>query len=141
MGKFTGRYTLDPIIPKPNAYYYIPGDEPLTYWANNGKKYVLTEMFETDMASVPRLFWPIKGFAPADYPQASIFHDWLFELHHLKRPDAEDFYTTNKLLQEALITAGCSWFRAYLYRKACDLVGKPVWDGKDSIFSPHHGYR
>jgi hypothetical protein len=60
----------------------------------------------TDGGSVPRVFWSVPGFGPWDFAPGYIIHDWLFEQHHCKEGDWQqyDFARTADVLAEAIKT-------------------------------------
>ena len=121
-------YNLEPI--KPGLWRYIPNhDNPLTFIRPDGKKLVLTEPFETDLASTPRAVWWMPGLAPTDMLPAALVHDWLYQRHHDGR-EVLGFEESNRCLEEMCLAQGYDRCEAFAIREACDLFGRPVWDGK-----------
>lgn len=128
MGRFIGTYTLTPVTPKPNCYWYEAGKVPLTYYADNGAMYQLRGGFETDLASVPRFLWSIPGFSTGDWPRPALLHDWFYVRHH-EGKDVVGFREANYLLGESLRAEGASYWLAWMYREACNTFGKGIWNG------------
>jgi hypothetical protein len=131
--KITGNYTLRPVGPR--LFLYVPDAEsPLTFTTDAGRVFVLSEMFETDLASIPRIFWTIPGFSPLDWVEAAILHDWLWEVRKGKGL-VVGFFTSNRLLREAIVSLGQSrprwraWTRiqAWICHRAIDVFGWLQW--------------
>ena len=79
--------------------------------------------FETDFASVPRLFWTIL---PPDgkYTQAATLHDYLYHSQKFKRKKCD------KIFIEAMKVLGVSfWKRRVMYR-AVRMFGWIPWNNK-----------
>lgn len=132
-GVFRGEFSLKYI--SNNFYQYVPEEkDPLTYVSSRQEVFVLDEKMDTDLASVPRVFWSIPGFAPDTYARPAIVHDWLFEQHH-RGNELVTFHRANELLEEMIVTeSGLRW-NAFAYRVACDLAGRSFWDkGKSNRF-------
>ena len=126
MGVFTGDYGITWLSPR--LYLYRPArGNPLTYTTDNGTKIILSDVFETDGATIPRIFWSIPGFSPFDFFKAALVHDWLYEMHHAGTSPI-DFYEANEILEEACVAIGYSKWKAKLVRRMCDLFGHGVWD-------------
>lgn len=124
-----GTYTLQPLGPR--LFTYIPDPElPLTFDADDGRKFVLTESFETDLASIPRIFWIFPGFSPFDWPEAAILHDWLWERRKGKGL-VVGFWESNRLLAEAIRGLHQPRWRAWICRRAIDCFGWVQWLGAE----------
>lgn len=44
----------------------------------NEKVYVIPKNFETDLASIPKLIWPVMAPAHSSLIRAAIIHDWFY---------------------------------------------------------------
>jgi len=148
-GRFTGRYELLDIDPQPvpsspwivraanvllgglgspTLYLFEPHPtNPLTYTDSRGRVFALTEDFEFDGATTPRLAWWYPGFSPWDWPRAAAVHDWLFETHH-RGNDILSFHEANELLGEMCRTLGVAEWKVKLIVWACNRFGKTLWD-------------
>ena len=84
------------------------------------KKIIVPEGFETDGASVPRIFWPICP-AWSTYTNAAVVHDYLC-VERITKTSKE----THKIFLDAMVYLGVTpWRRRIMYR-AVMLVG-PRW--------------
>lgn len=82
------------------------------------KEYVIPKGFETDLASIPRLLWPI--FAPhyAGFVAPAILHDYLYSLNGaISRRFADE------VLYSALIAENVTKFTAYKFYLGVRLFG------------------
>lgn len=82
------------------------------------KKYVVPKDFETDLASVPRLLWPI--FAPqySGFVAPAILHDYLYRCsNNITRKYADE------VLYSALITENVTAFTASKFYLGVRLFG------------------
>jgi len=121
----SGLYTLQPLGPR--LFTYIPDMEhPLTFVADDGRRFILTYPFETDLASIPRIFWIFPGFSPFDRPEAAILHDWLWECRKGKGL-VVGFWESNRLLAEAIRGSHQPRWKAWICKRAIDLFGWPQW--------------
>jgi hypothetical protein len=101
--------------------------EPLVFTRPDGLTIALPERFLTDLASTPRVVWPIHGLAPADMERPSLAHDWLYVSHH-RGVGILGFSESNRVLQEACLCEGYSRPMAWAVRRACDLFGRGIWN-------------
>lgn len=70
----------------------------LSYTANDGTVYLIPTGFVTDLASIPRIFWPI--LAPFwSYAKASVLHDYLLDSGY-------DPVFATKMFREAMESTG-----------------------------------
>ncbi|MEY2689723.1 MAG: hypothetical protein RL375_3922 [Pseudomonadota bacterium] len=60
--------------------------------------------FETDFASIPRLFWTLVGHPAGRYAQAAVLHDYLYRTGAVPRREADR-----------------------TFREAMDVLGVPAW--------------
>jgi hypothetical protein len=82
------------------------------------KKYTVPKDFETDLASIPRLLWPI--FAPqySGFVAPAILHDYLYRCNtHITRQFADE------VLYSALITENVTPFTASKFYLGVRLFG------------------
>ncbi len=82
------------------------------------KKYIIPKDFETDLASVPRLLWPI--FAPqySGFVAPAILHDYLYRCNaHITRKYADE------VLYSALISENVTPFTASKFYIGVRLFG------------------
>lgn len=122
---FIGDYALVEIGYR--LWQYVPNPiEPLTFTAADGRRYVMDKAFETDGASVPRLFWSLPGFDPMDWPKAAVLHDFLFEARYSGKL-AAGFFESNRLLREALRDLGWNRVIAWTVHRTIDLFGWYFW--------------
>jgi hypothetical protein len=76
----------------------------LFYTSDDGAEFAVPVGFLSDLGSIPQMFWNIL---PRDaYPSAFILHDYLCQADWISRLDAD------KILREALISSGATWFTA-----------------------------
>ena len=68
----------------------------LVYHGNNDTFTVLSG-FNTDFASVPRLFWNIIP-PTGRYTKAAVLHDWFYQTHVVSRKDADGMF--RKIMKE-----------------------------------------
>jgi hypothetical protein len=103
-GNFSGRLTVEWV--EPNQFVYRPDPkEPLVYTTSRGQRIQPRTMY-TDAGSIPRLFWSSPGLGPWDFAPGYVIHDWLFEQHHCKEGDWQqyDFKLSADILAEAMKT-------------------------------------
>lgn len=84
----------------------------------NGQKLIIPKNFETDLASIPRLLWPI--FAPqyAGFVAPAILHDYLYRCD-----DVINRQFADEVLYSALITEDVTAFTASKFFLAVRLFG------------------
>jgi hypothetical protein len=124
--RFSGGYALVEVRHRLWRYYPDP-NQPLTY--DDGRVYItLDQSFETDGASIPRIFWSVPGFDPMDWPKAALLHDWLWEEH--RRGGAIGFHGSNRLLYNAIRTVGWNRLVACLCWIGVTLFGWIIWRRK-----------
>lgn len=85
----------------------------------DGKQFIIPKNFKTDLASIPRILWPI--FAPqyAGFVSPAILHDYLYRCNNnITRQFADE------VLYSALIIEGVSSFTASKFFLAVRLFGE-----------------
>jgi hypothetical protein len=97
---------------------------PFSYLSSRGPITVPTG-FETDGASIPRVFWSILDpFGP--YFKAAVIHDWLYSRHNRRFTRAQ----SDELFKEAMFNNGLDWIRRELIYSAVRLAGWRNYNGK-----------
>ena len=94
-------------------------EDPLIYMGNKDQ-FLIPEGFETDLASVPRVFqsiFPKNGL----YTLAAVVHDWLYETKTISRKDADGIF--RRIMRES----GVGRFTRYTMWGAVRLFGGFVW--------------
>lgn len=76
--------------------------------------------FETDLASIPRLFWPLLP-PQGRYAKAAILHDWLYVLG--PAGDAAARQRADAIFLEAMAVLGCPAWQRRLIHAAVRLFG------------------
>lgn len=89
----------------------------------DGEIYCIPEGFESDWASVPRVWWRIVP--PHQYPHASLMHDFLYSAEVFDRRKCDDMF------YDALRERGASIARAYAMWLAVRIGGATVWARHD----------
>ena len=92
------------------------------YPAKNTKD-IITVMvgYVTDMASVPRIFWPI--LAPVDsYAKAAVIHDWLYRRGFFTRKK------TDKIFLEAMKVLNVPKWKYFLLYNSVKYFGMFRWN-------------
>ena len=81
--------------------------------------------FQTDFASVPRIFWIIIP-PDGEYTQAAVVHDYLY---HTKKYDRE---ICDKIFIEAMGVLGVSLWKRKIMHRAVRMFGWIPWKKKDA---------
>lgn len=99
--------------------------EPFTYYRENNEKEVLTVPagFETDFASIPRIFWNIYpptggGTKRTSYGKCAVLHDAAYQFGWYSRKECD------KLFLEAMEAIGVGKFTRYLFYYCVRLFAK-----------------
>ena len=125
MSEFTtplrGRWTYNK---KGKEAYHL--EEPFKYYVGHlGSKDFIEVFvgFETDFASVPRLFW---GVIPpyGVHGKAAVIHDFLY--YKKNRPRKE----CDKIFLEAMLVSGVKEWKAKVMYRAVRVFGAIVWKFK-----------
>lgn len=90
---------------------------------DSGARISVPEGFETDFASVPRIFWTILP-PDGEYTQAAVLHDYLYNTKKFSRKYSDDIFL---MAMEALGVA--LWKRNIMYR-AVRMFGWRPWSRK-----------
>ena len=116
-GKFLGKLTVEASDDQRTAILV----RPLVYRSDILGLVTVPAGFETDFASVPRLFWNIVP-PLGRYGEPAIVHDYLY------RTQTVDRLTADRVFLEAMEARGCHWItRRTLYR-AVRLFGWLAWN-------------
>jgi len=94
---------------KPYQGYYYRTCDPMQVKVD-GKKIIVPENFKTDLASIPRILWPI--FAPqySGFVAPAILHDYLYRCHtNVTRKFADE------VLYSALLVEGVTNITAFKF--------------------------
>lgn len=85
----------------------------------DGKKFIIPKGFETDLASIPRIFWPILAPQYSGFVAPAILHDYLYRCNnHLTRKFADE------VLYSALIIEDVTAFTASKFFVAVRVFGE-----------------
>ena len=103
---------------------------PLIYYGSR-RSWRIPRGFETDFASVPRIFTNILG-RWGRYGRAAIVHDWLYWTQRTSRKEADD-----TLLEAMCVLGVAKWQRQAIYW-AVRLFGWIAW--KDNARLASEGY-
>jgi hypothetical protein len=97
---------------------------PFSYISSQGT-ITVPAGFDTDGASIPRVFWSILDpYGP--YFEAAVIHDWLYSPHNRRfnRAQADDIF------REAMYNNGLDWLRREAIYRAVRLAGWRSYKGK-----------
>jgi hypothetical protein len=83
------------------------------------KKYTVPKSFETDLASIPRLLWPILAPQYSNFVAPAILHDYLYRCN----PGITRLYA-DEVLYSALIAANVTAFTASKFYLGVRLFGE-----------------
>jgi hypothetical protein len=127
----SGETRLRRFVGDPINYYFYEGN--LVFEADDGRIYEPTT-FLTDEATIPRIFWSIPGFSPADWLEAALLHDWCYIEHKrnseftMTRREADDLlYQAMRFLKIGRVTSLIVW-------SAARLLGQSFWDGTNTVY-------
>jgi hypothetical protein len=118
---------LEPVMkPDPNKLeeaYEVVEDIQARSGTNTIK---VPKFFQFDGASIPSPAWQLIGtpFQPR-LMTASVFHDWIYHTHQVKKNDADDMFY-NLLLKD-----GVGKTRAWLMYEAVSSFGESYWQNDD----------
>lgn len=84
----------------------------------DGEKYIVPKNFDTDLASIPRILWPVLAPQYSSFVAPAILHDYLYRCH----PTASRKFA-DEVLYSALITKGVTTFTASKFYLAVRLFG------------------
>lgn len=107
---------------------HIPGfrrwilTEDLIYMTRGGETITVDQGFETDLASVPRLFWNI--FPPAGiYLEAAVVHDYMYEGKY----EVKDKKTADRIFREAMADLKVPKWKRWVLWAAVRVGGRGIW--------------
>jgi len=84
----------------------------------DGKKITIPKDFKTDLASIPRILWPIVAPQYTSFVAPAILHDYLYRCHTTVSRQFAD-----EVIYSALITENVSAFTASKFYVAVRLFG------------------
>ncbi|HMP76842.1 MAG TPA: DUF1353 domain-containing protein [Kiritimatiellia bacterium] len=102
--RFIGRLVTEGI-----ASYRWKLVEDFGYESRSGRIFTVPAGFETDFASVPRIFWPILPLSDAVYDKAAVLHDYAVRN---RRALALSLMDCHRLFREALLLSGTARWKA-----------------------------
>ena len=96
--------------------------EDLVYMTRRGDVITVAAGFETDLATIPRLFW---GFFPpgGTYLEAAVVHDYLYAGHHKVRDKKE----ADLIFREAMADLKVPKWKRYILYYAVRMGGGGIW--------------
>ena len=97
-----------------NAFHYEIGSK------GSGRIIEVAAGFETDGASVPRVFWPVIDRL-GRHAKAAVLHDWLYAEKPFSRREADAVFL------EAMDVLDVVWWRRYTMWAAVRLFGWRAW--------------
>lgn len=102
---------------KPLINYYYQTCRSI-YFIINDKKYEIPANFKTDLASIPKIIWPIMAPSHSSLIRAAIIHDWFY------RKNCEfSRLQTDLIFYHVLRNDGVSSFKASLMYYAVRIFG------------------
>lgn len=87
-GEVGGRLTIEWVAA--DKFIYRPDAKKPFYFKRANGEIIQPKSIYTDGGSIPRPLWALRGYSPWGYGPAFIAHDWLFDAHHCKLPEAKD---------------------------------------------------
>lgn len=115
-------FEFDPVIsPVGSGLHYRVVEDFLFQYG--GEIITVPKGFQSDWASVPRLFWRLVP--PHQYPRSSLGHDWLYAAEYFPRKKCDLFFF------DALKEEGACWLRRWAMYRAVRLGGGVVWNRHD----------
>lgn len=66
--------------------------EGFSYTANNGDKVEVEAGYETDLASIPQIFWSLGLAKSGIYDQPAVLHDHMYGNHQFKRKRCDEIF-------------------------------------------------
>jgi len=95
-----------PICVAPHHGYHYTTCVPLSFTVEH-EKFVIPPGFDTDLASIPRIAWPLAAPFRSEFMRPAIVHDWLYRYTCVfSRADAD------LIFYEMLKNEGVSSFKA-----------------------------
>lgn len=95
-------------------------EQPFAFLSYSKGEIVVPAGFDTDYASIPRIFWSIY---PPDgsYAPAAVVHDWLYWSQDFTRDESD------RVFYEAMTALGVPWLRRQIIYRAVRLGGWAPW--------------
>ena len=109
---------------EPNGRKWKLEEEFSYYTILNGEKKTFTvpKGFETDFASIPKIFISLPFIKWKDkFNKAAVVHDWLYNIKEVDRK------TADKIFLEAMLVLGIPRWKAYLFYIVVRLFGWSHW--------------
>ena len=98
---------------------------PLEYFSDSQQALFRVGVgFETDGASVPRVFWAYASPFAGLHAPAVILHDALYTAHWERRKDSDEVF------YEAMLSLGIRKSKAWLMYRSVRVGGGFAWNGK-----------
>ena len=95
-------------------------DSAFVYDTPDWKRIKVPAGFETDLASIPKLFWNI--LPPfGKYTQGAVVHDWLYRTQPMERAEADE------LLHAMMILCRVPWWQRWLIYHNVRWFGGVAW--------------
>lgn len=122
--QFEGELTLSPT---PDGKRWVL-QQPFSYETDGGALINVPARFSTDLASVPRVLWPL--LPPfGKYTKAAVLHDWLYSEHRLHHGHCSRAYCDAVLL-EAMCDLGVGKVTRNVVWLGVRLGGWVAWNAK-----------
>lgn len=102
---------------KPYKGYYYHTCQPMRVTID-GKKFTVPKDFQTDLASIPRLLWPILAPQYSGFVAPAILHDYLYRCNTVVTRQFAD-----EVLYSALLAEDVSRFTASKFYLAVRIFG------------------
>jgi hypothetical protein len=123
MGRFNSELELTPL--RDGETWRVASG--FSYKTNGGTVLFVPPGFETDLASVPRIFWNI--LPPfGKYTQAAVLHDWLYRTSPNR--SSENRAWCDGVFREAMVASGVSWWQRQIIYRNVRWFGWLAWKGK-----------
>lgn len=94
----------------------------LRYQSPLGDVFEVPKGFATDLASIPRILWPLMPPC-GPWARAAVLHDFVYREGPLSRLDCD------RLFRTALADSGVPWFTRSLMYRAVRLGGRSSYKG------------
>lgn len=104
--------------------------KPLVYIDERGVQWTVPAGFETDGASIPRLFWRVVGHPMSDYLESAVVHDYLYSCGIVTRERADEMF------EKAMQSQGIGWTRRNAMWSAVRVGGRWAYKKKQEDFVP-----
>jgi hypothetical protein len=120
--RFDVRFLNDVCIKPYSGYHYLTCN-PISVQINDDTVTVPAG-FETDLASIPRIAWPVISPMKSYLVQPAILHDWMYHVSC-----GYSRYESDVIFYEAMRVEGVSGFKAGLIYYAVRWFGWPFYSG------------